>query len=130
MEGRAVSEPLDSLAPVMNLEDVERIKEAARRVRISEPVKRYILDITDATRGRDGILIGASPRASLSLMRTARTRALIAGRDFATPDDVKTLAPATLAHRFILRGATRLNLDTNRAALAAILDEIPVPRPG
>ncbi|MFA6450788.1 MAG: MoxR family ATPase [bacterium] len=129
MDGRASSEPLDSLAPVMSLEDVEMIKEGARRVRISEPVKRYILDITEATRRGDGILIGASPRASLALMRTARSRAIIAGRDFATPDDVKSIAPSTLAHRLIMRGATRLNLDANRAALAAILDEIPVPRP-
>jgi MoxR-like ATPase len=130
MEGRAESEPLDTLSPVMSLEDVESIKEAARRVRVSEPVKKYILDITDATRRREGILIGASPRASLALMRTARVHALISGRGFATPDDVKTLAPPTIAHRLILRGATRLNLDTNRAALAAVLDDIPVPRPG
>jgi MoxR-like ATPase len=130
MEGRSESDPLDTLAPVMTLADVEQVKKAARAVLISEPVKRYILDISEATRRRDGILIGASPRASLALMRTARTRALISGRSFATPDDVKSLAPSTLAHRFILRGATRLNLDANRAALAAILDEIPVPRPG
>ena len=130
MDSRADSEPLDTLEPVMSLAEVERIKQAARRVRITEPVKQYILDITAATRRGDGILIGASPRASLSLMRTARTHALLDGRDFVTPDDVKLLAGPTLAHRLILRGATRLNLDTNRAALQSLLGEIPVPRPG
>jgi MoxR-like ATPase len=129
MEGRATAEPLDSLQPVMKLDEIERIKEAARAVHISEPVKQYILDITAATRRRDGITLGASPRASLSLMRTARTHALISGREFVTPEDVKSLAQPTLAHRLILRGATRLNLDNNRAALDSILSEIPVPRP-
>lgn len=129
MEGRAAAEPLDSLRPVITIGDIEHIKESVRAVHISEPVKQYILDITAETRKGDGIIIGASPRASLALMRTARANALISGRDFATPEDVKALAKPTLAHRLILRGATRLNLENSRAALDAILNEIPVPRP-
>ncbi len=130
MEVHAESDGQGSLTPVMSLAEVEEIKAAVLRVRIGELVKQYILDIVTATRRTDGILIGASPRASLALSRTARAYALFAGRDFVTPDDVKTLAPPTLAHRLILRGATRMNLESNRAAVAAVLDRIPVPRPG
>ncbi len=130
MDVHAETDSQDSLAPVMSLVEVEQVKAAARRIHIGEPVKKYILDIISATRRADGILIGASPRASLALARTARVFALFADRDFVTPDDVKTLAPPTLAHRLILRGATRMNLESNRAAVAAILEQIPVPRPG
>jgi MoxR-like ATPase len=130
MDGRAAADPFDSLAPVMDLPEVEAIKAAIRGVRVGDPVKQYILDITGATRRRDEILIGASPRASLALMAASRTHAVTFGRGFVTPDDVKAVAPAALAHRLILRNATRLNLDLNRAAVLSLLDEIPAPRPG
>lgn len=130
MEDRMQSDPLESLLPVIELSEVEELKKEIRSVHVSDTIKQYIMDITGATRRRDDILIGASPRATLSLMTTARTRAALLGRDFVTPDDVKTLAPPTLAHRLILRNATRLNLDLNRSAVLALLDEIPAPRPG
>lgn len=130
MEDRMQSDPMESLLPVIELSEVEEIKKEIRSVHVSDTIKQYIMDITGATRRRDDILIGASPRATLSLMTTARTRAASLGRDFVTPDDVKTLAPPTLAHRLILRNATRLNLDLNRSAVLALLDEIPAPRPG
>jgi len=129
LEERRAGEPLENIKPVMELEEVERIKEHARQVRIDDSVKQYIIDISEATRNRDEIMIGASPRASLCLMYTSRTRAMFEGRDFVTPDDVKAVAPNTLAHRLIIRHSTRLNIERNRGVVEALLGEVPVPRP-
>lgn len=130
MESRAVGDPMSSLQPVMDLVEVEEIKAACRRVFVNPAVKGYILDVAEATRKKTDILIGASPRASVALMHAAQARALFQGRDFVSPDDVKHVAPSSLAHRIILRSATRLNLDNNTAVVNSILSEVPVPRPG
>ncbi|OQA87832.1 MAG: replication factor C small subunit [bacterium ADurb.Bin236] len=130
LNDRAESDPLDSLEPVMTLEDVERVKKAVSAVHLSEPVKNYALDIAAATRDSDEILLGASPRATLALARAARCEALFRGRDFVAPEDVKAVAASTLAHRIALRSASRLNLERNRAAVSAIVDRLPAPRPG
>lgn len=130
LDDRGGGEPMNNIHPVISLEEVGAVKDAARSVRFDNSVKQYVIDISEATRRRDEILIGASPRASLSLMYTARTRALFQGRDFVTPEDVKSMAPPTLAHRLILRHSTRLNIERNHAMMEALLDEVPVPRPG
>lgn len=129
LEDRAVSDPLDSISVVMELAEVMEIRKAVKAIRIDESVKQYILDITEASRKRDEILIGASPRASIALMNTSRAQALFQGRDFVTPDDVKSLAPSTLAHRLILRQSTRLNIERNAETVKDILNQVPVPRP-
>jgi MoxR-like ATPase len=128
METRATDDPMPGLQPVMDLKEVEEIKRACRKVFIDPVVKGYILDIAEATRRRPEILIGASPRASVALLHAAQTRALLKSRDFVTPDDVKRSAAPVLAHRIILRSATRLNLDNNTAVVNSILSELPVPQ--
>lgn len=130
LDDRMNGEPVESVAPVISPSEVEDIKSEARKIRIDESVKKYILDITEATRNRDDILIGASPRASLALMFTSRTRALFGGRDFVAPDDVKAMAGPTLAHRVVLRHTSRMSIRKNLSLVESILDEIPVPRPG
>jgi MoxR-like ATPase len=128
METRASDDPILGLQPVMDLKEVEEIKHACRKVFIDPVVKGYILDIAEATRRRPEILIGASPRASVALLHAAQTRALLKSRDFVTPDDVKRSAVPVLAHRIILRSATRLNLDNNTAVVNSLLSELPVPQ--
>jgi len=128
MESRAASDPIGAIEPVMGLGEVEEIKAECRKVFVDPVVKGYILDIVEATRRRPEILIGASPRASLSLLHAAQTRAMFQSRDFVTPEDVKRMAAPVLAHRIILRTATRLNLDNNTAVVNGILAEIPVPK--
>jgi MoxR-like ATPase len=76
---------------------------AVEDVHVSEPVGRYIVDLVAATRHRNRVLVGASPRGSLAVMKVARARAILQGRDFVTPDDVKAVAVPALAHRLILR---------------------------
>lgn len=88
--------------PVMTLEEVVALREAASRVTVSEQVKAYILMIVSATRSKQEIKLGASPRASIALYRAAQAMALMNNRAFAAPDDVKAMASCVLAHRIIL----------------------------
>lgn len=127
MQDRAGADPLDALGPVITPEQVLAVAGRAREVFVDGAVMNYILDIVDATRRNEEILLGASPRASVALMRAAQTRAAFRGRDFITPEDVKSLAVPVLAHRVILRAATRLNLKNNQAVISGILARMPVP---
>jgi len=127
MRDRAAADPLDALAPVLTVAQALDIANRARQTHVSPAVMNYILDIVNATRRSEEILLGASPRASLALMRAAQTRALFRGREFVTPEDIKALAAPVLAHRVILRAATRLNLNNNQAVISGILSRMTVP---
>ena len=127
MQDRAQADPMQGMRPVLTPEEVMEMRSACREVFAAPAVKDYILDIVQATRDHEEILLGASPRASLALLHAAQTRALFNGRDFATPEDVKILAGPVLAHRILLRAATRLNLVNNQAVVAHILSTLPVP---
>ena len=125
--GRGLEEPVDALTQVASADDVVRLQEAAAKVRVNPSVADYALAVVAATRESDQLAAGASTRAALGLMALARARALLQGRDFVSPDDVKRLARPALAHRLVpLSG-----VDPSRAETAAILDEIlgrvPVP---
>ncbi|HEX8997884.1 MAG TPA: MoxR family ATPase [Ktedonobacterales bacterium] len=96
------AQPLDSLQPVMSGEELVALIPAVRAVRMSEPVARYLLDVIRATRDYPTMRLGASPRASLALFRTAQALAATQGRDYVKPDDIKRLAVPTLAHRLLL----------------------------
>ena len=91
------------LDAVINRQDLLAMQGAVEQVHISESVSRYIIRLVAATRTQKKVLVGASPRGSLALMKLARARALVAGRDFVTPDDVKAVAVPALSHRLILR---------------------------
>jgi MoxR-like ATPase len=90
-------------------------------------VRAYLLELVRATRGDDRLALGASPRAALALLRAAQARALLDGRRFVLPDDVKLLAPPVLAHRLILRSDARLGGDSPQRLLADLLARVPVP---
>jgi len=127
MQDRASGNPIEAIEPVMSTSQVVAIADAVRQIYVDEAVKDYILDIVEATRRNDEIMLGASPRASLALMRASQARALFNDRDFVTPEDVKILAAPVLSHRIILRAATRLNLNNNQAVISNILARMPVP---
>lgn len=91
--------PLDSLQPVANRNDIIRLQEETRRVKVSEEIYSYIVRITGETRTNRLFTLGASPRASLALMKLSQASALMGGRDYVTPEDVKENAPMVLAHR-------------------------------
>ena len=90
------------LEPVAGVGEVLAAQAAAARVHASEPLRRYVVAVLDATRADPRIELGASPRAGLLLLRAAKARALLRGRDHALPDDVQALAEVVLAHRIVL----------------------------
>lgn len=121
--------PLDRLRPVCGTDDIRGVRAAADRIHLSIPVASYIVAIATATRKRDDVRYGASPRASLFLAAMAKARALAAGRGFVLPDDVKALASPVLAHRLVLPDAAFGAGDSagGRAVIADVLEHVPVP---
>lgn len=115
------------LEPVATAEDIVSIRRAAGRVRVAEELRGYIVDIAAATRGHADVTLGASPRGSIALFRMSQAYALLRGRDYVMPDDVKFLAPYVLAHRLILHSDARVAGRTAESVVKAILKQTPVP---
>jgi MoxR-like ATPase len=126
-EGRLVNHPLDEIGQVLGIEELIEVQQQAKRIYVDRLVMEYIVDIATATREHQEVYLGASPRGSSALVKGVQARAALHGREYAIPDDVKYLAPVTLAHRLIVSPAARIrNVDT-RQVIAEILDMVPVP---
>jgi len=95
------SRPLDALQPVLTSEQIVEIQQAVSAVRVDDSITQYILDIVDATRSHEDLFVGVSTRGAIALSRAVQSQALLEGRIFAVPDDVKSLAVAVLAHRIV-----------------------------
>jgi MoxR-like ATPase len=119
--------PVDDLASCVNLNDVVALRESVKDVRISEELKRYIVDVVGATRGAQGVQLGASPRASLALMKIAQALALFDGQPFVTPDHIQETAAAAIAHRLSLEPQAKFSGLTGRGVVDEILKKLPVP---
>jgi MoxR-like ATPase len=107
--------------------EVAKLTQAVRSVHIAESVRRYAIDIVTATRDNRDLRLGASPRATLHLLRTGRAAAAIDGRDFVLPDDVQALAVPVLAHRLLLSAEAQVSRRTTQAVVADVLAAVPVP---
>jgi MoxR-like ATPase len=127
MNRQQYSHPFDELQAVASSADLQMLQAAVRDIYVDDLVKKYIADVVGATRNNASIFLGASPRGSLSLFRTAQARALIHERDHVLPDDVKTLAEAVLAHRLIPRLTDSSHDKTGRAIVARLMETVPVP---
>ena len=119
--------PIQSLQSVVTNEELTRMQEAVRRVYVSPAVKRYIVELTRATRENPDVYLGASPRGSLGLFRSGQARAAIQGRDYVLPDDIKALAENVLAHRIVTNPAARLKNLTSGQIVKEILMNLLVP---
>jgi len=119
--------PIEQLDQIADVSDVLMLQETVKKIYVDDLVKQYIVSLVEATRHHPSIYLGASPRGSLALFRTARARALLLGRDYALPDDVKALAEPVLAHRLILPATAQSQDKTSRACIADILETVPVP---
>ena len=119
--------PIETIEPVMSRETLLSLQKAVRQVYVHPDIIRYIVDIVAATRSAPGIYLGASPRGSIALFRTAQALAFIRGRSYVVPDDVKELVPCTLKHRMMLTSEARLSGLTIDRVLRDILHRIPVP---
>lgn len=116
------------LQPVIGPEALRRAQRDVAHVRAEDPVVEYVVDICRATRRSPSLALGVSPRGAIALLRTSRAWAYLSGRDFVTPDDVKTMAPATLSHRVRLTTEAELEGSQVESVLAATLSSVPVPR--
>ena len=127
---QAAAEPMDAVGRVASADDVRGLREAARTVRVSEEVEGYLVALVRATREHADVRLGASPRSSVALYRAAQAFALLAGRDFVLPDDVRELAHAVLDHRILLDVDRELRGATVGGVVDAVLEQVPIPLSG
>jgi MoxR-like ATPase len=121
------SSPLDLLEPVASAQEVLGAIEDARRVYVEESLNRYVVAVLRQTRADTRLYLGASPRAGIALLRVAKARALLRGRDFVAPEDVKAIAPAVLAHRLILAPEARSSGLDAEDLVQDVVEHTPVP---
>ncbi|MDR2644354.1 MAG: MoxR family ATPase [Planctomycetaceae bacterium] len=128
LRSHQTSHPIDKLRAVLSCEQIIEIQNAASSIKVEDSINRYILDIVEATRMSDELLVGVSTRGAIALSRAAQTFALIEGREFVVPDDVKELAVPVLAHRIIpnsyAHGSQRQNAE---ALIERIIETVDVP---
>lgn len=121
-------EPVEKLNSVLDVDQVQALQAAVRDVRVDDSLHTYLLDIVQATRESDELHVGVSTRGTLAIYRAAQALALIEGREFVVPDDLKRLAVPTIAHRVIPKGYLHASQrETIEAIIARIVEEIPVP---
>ncbi len=116
------------VSPVTRPDEVRALQAAIEDVHVESAIEGYMVDIVEATRRHGQVEVGASPRGSLALLKVARARAAMAGRDFVTPDDVKSVAGPALAHRLILKPDPWIRGVRTSAVLADVLAQVPVPK--
>ncbi|MEP7034099.1 MAG: AAA family ATPase [Actinomycetota bacterium] len=119
--------PLDEMAPVTDGDTIARLIGTVRQLYASPAIKQYVVDLTTATRSTAALRLGASPRASLHLLRAARAFAALAGRDHVLPDDVQAIVEPVLAHRMITSGEAQVARRTSTDVLHEIVRRVPVP---
>jgi MoxR-like ATPase len=127
LDRQQYSHPVEALEQVTSSEDLLAAQAEVRQVHVSAELRQYIVDLASATRRHPDVYLGASPRGSLALFRAAQARALLRGRDYAIPDDVKALAESALAHRLIVNPSARVRGVGASEILAEIMRAAPVP---
>ena len=127
MNRQMVSHPIEDLTRVVEVDALLAAQKAVRHVRVSDELKRYILNLISATRNHSEVYLGASPRGTLALVRSAQARAAVLGRSYVLPDDIKACAVPALAHRLIIGSSARVREIDTRSIINEILNAVPVP---
>jgi MoxR-like ATPase len=127
LEAQQRVHPIDQVQQVVTARELLEAQQAVKEIYVDKLIREYIVAIVEATRQHPDVYLGASPRGSLALLKTAQARAAMRGRDFVAPDDIKELCDATLAHRIILSPAARLKNVDARAIVNEIVNSVPVP---
>jgi MoxR-like ATPase len=127
MERQQYVHPIEQISHVVDTSDVLMLQETVKKIYVDNLIKQYIVSLVDTTRRHPSIYLGASPRGSLALFRAAQARALLLGRDFVLPDDIKALAGPALAHRSLLSATGQSQGKDGRAFISEILETVPVP---
>ncbi len=121
------SNPIDSLEPVMGLEELRALQAEAKEVHVDETIKHYIVQLANRTRSHHSIYLGVSPRGSIALMKAAQCYAFMQGRDYVVPDDVQYLAPAVFSHRLILKSEAKFEGIAQAEVIEHVIARTPVP---
>ncbi|MEU3712454.1 AAA family ATPase [Streptomyces catenulae] len=129
LDAHGAASPLEELRPVARAQEVDRLTAAVRAVHVAEAVRRYAVELVAATRAHPDLRLGASPRATLHLVRAAKASAALAGREYVLPDDVQALAVPVLAHRLLPTSQAQLNRRGAEQIVLEILHRVPVPDP-
>jgi MoxR-like ATPase len=128
LDAHGSSSPLEALEPVARAEDMRELIAAVRKVHVADALKQYVIKLVTATRSTPELRLGASPRATLHLLRASRARAALDGRDFVIPDDVQALALPVLAHRLLPSAEALVARQLPEQVLAAIVGQVPLPQ--
>jgi MoxR-like ATPase len=123
----ASTNPLDLLTAVADAALIARLVDVVRTIHVADSIRQYAVDISNATRQHGDVRLGASPRATLHLVRAAKAFAALDARDHVLPDDIQTLVPSVLAHRLILTADAQIAGRTPETVLTDILRRVPVP---
>ena len=127
MDRQQLQHPVEALEQVTDAGEIVKLQEAVREIYVDPLVKQYIVAVVDQTRRHEAVHLGASPRGSLALYRTCQAWALMEGRDFVQPDDVKALAYATLGHRIIVAPSARVKHILASDIVNDCIQRVPVP---
>ncbi|MGK0296868.1 MAG: MoxR-like ATPase, partial [Gammaproteobacteria bacterium] len=122
-----ISHPINSIKACVSKDDIVELRNKISEIRVSPEIKNYIVTIIRSTRNTHGVLNGASPRASITLMKSAQALALFDGMDFITPDHIQELAHPVIAHRLMLDSQARFSGLTAHDVVSETLKSIPVP---
>jgi MoxR-like ATPase len=128
VRGHGKVSPLDSMGPVCDARTVVQLIHSVREVYVSDEIVQYVVDIITATRDHPDLQLGASPRATLHLIRTGRAAAALAGRDYVLPDDIQSLVTPVLSHRLLVTSEAQIARRTAATVLADILRTVPLPQ--
>ncbi|MDH3976027.1 MAG: MoxR family ATPase [Deltaproteobacteria bacterium] len=127
LSDQAMGHPVMNVSPCATAEDILTLRKQAQEIEISDEIKRYIVDLVNATRSAEGVRLGASPRASLTLMKASQVMALMEEMDFVTADHVQEIALYVIAHRLALDSEARFSGVTGEAIVEDLLKAVPVP---
>ena len=119
--------PLEDLVPVTTADEVAKLSELVRGVHLAPEIKQYVVDLAAATRTHRDLRLGASPRATLQLVRSARASAALDGRDHVLPDDVQALAEPVLSHRLLLTPEAQISRRTAEQIIEDVVSRVPLP---
>ena len=118
---------MDLVKPIMDGVELVRLQEQVDKIKVHDDIYRYIVNISGATRVYEDIRLGASPRASIDLLRASKAKALVAGRDYVIPDDVKSMTIPVLSHRLSITGEARIERKRIEDILKGVLNRVTVP---
>jgi MoxR-like ATPase len=127
LDSQRLHHPIEDLGQAVDAAEFMAAQEAVKQVHVDDLIKEYIVSLVSATRKHADVYLGASPRGSLALYKSARARAAVLGRDYVIPDDVKALAMPALAHRLIISPSARIKSVDPRTVIEEVVNSVPVP---